>query len=217
MGLRLYSRYQNSAGQRVRIVLNLKGIAYDYVPVSSLDREAWARINPQGLMPALEIGDRVVAQSLAIIELLEDLHPDPPVLPADPVLRAQVRAFAGLIAADLHPLNNNRVRRFLETDLAVPPDGVRRWYRHWVATALHSLEAMVADRVPPTRFAFTDAPTLAEACLVPQMDNARRFDCDLAPYPRLRAIDAACRGLDAFRRAAPENQPDFPSRPARDA
>ncbi len=210
MKLRLHTRYQNSAGQRVRIVLNLKGIAYEYVAIPSLSSDDYRRINPQGLMPALEIDRRFVAQSMAIVDLLGDLFPEPSVLPEDPMLRAEARSFANLIAADLHPINNNRVRRYLSDVIGADEAQVRAWYHHWAAKALASLEAQLARREKPFPFCFGERPGLAEACLVPQMDNARRFECDLSPYPLLVAIDGACRRLDAFARAAPEAQPDYP-------
>jgi maleylacetoacetate isomerase len=211
MKLRLHTRYQNSAGQRVRIVLNLKRIPYEYVAIPSLSSEDYRRINPQGLMPALEIDGRFAAQSMAIVELLEELFPEPSVLPEDPMLRAEARSFAHLIVADLHPINNNRVRRYLSDVIGADEPQIRAWYHHWVAKALGSLEAQLAGREKPFPFCFGERPGLAEACLVPQMANARRFDCDLSPYPLLLAIDDACRGLDAFARAAPEAQPDYPS------
>jgi len=210
--LRLHTRYQNSAGQRVRIVLNLKGLAYEYLPVPSVSSPDYLAINPQGLMPALEIDGRIVAQSMAIVGLIDELHPMPAILPTDPVTRAQARSFAYLIAADLHPINNNRVRKYLAGPMGVASAGVEAWYHHWVDTAFGALELSLAaiDR-PATRYGFTDSPGLAEACLVPQMANARRFGCDLRPYPRLRDLDAMCRDLPAFARAAPEAQPDFPA------
>jgi maleylacetoacetate isomerase len=210
MKLRLHTRYQNSAGQRVRIVLNLKGVPYEYVPIPSLSSDAYRRINPQGLMPALEIDGWFVAQSMAIIELLEELFPEPSILPEDPILRAEARSFAQLISADLHPINNNRVRRYLSDVLGADEGQVTAWYHHWVATAFASLETQLARREMQFPFCFGDRPGLAEACLAPQMANARRFGCDLSAYPLLVAIDDASRGLDAFVRAAPEAQPDFP-------
>lgn len=208
--LRLFTRYQNSAGERVRIVLNLKGVPYEYVALSSANWADYAHVNPQGLMPALELDGKVVAQSMAIIELIEELYPESTILPADPWLRAEARSFAHLIAADLHPLNNNRVRKFLSGELGVPDEGVAKWYRHWVGSAFTALEAQLARRPEPWRYCFGDRPGLADACLVPQMANARRFDCPLDAYPTLVAVDAECRKLDAFIRAAPENQPDWP-------
>jgi maleylpyruvate isomerase len=208
--LRLFTRYQNSAGERVRIVLNLKGLPYEYVALSSANWAHYEHLNPQGLMPALELDGQVVAQSMAILELVEELYPEPPMLPADPWQRAQARSFAHLISADLHPLNNNRVRKFLSGEFGVPDDGLARWYRRWVESGFDALEAMMRRRPEAWRFCFGDRPGLADACLVPQMANARRFGCPLAAYPTLVAIDAACRTLDAFTRAAPENQPDWP-------
>jgi len=210
MTLRLHTRYQNSAGQRVRILLNLKGLASEYVAIRSLSSQAYRDINPQGLMPLLEVDGRLVAQSMAIIELLEERFPDPAILPDDPLLRAEVLAFAHAICADLHPINNRRVRRYLRDELGQDEDAIRQWYHHWVGVTFQGLEAMVSRQPGGLRYGFADQPTLADVCLVPQMNNARRFRCDLAPYPRLVAIDAACRALDAFRRAAPEAQPDYP-------
>ncbi len=208
--MRLYSRWQNSAGERVRIALNLKGIPYEYVAVGSLAPGEYARLNPQGLMPALRVGGQVVAQSTAILELLEETHPRPSLLPADPVLRAQARAFGQLIACDLHPINNNRVRRYLSDRMGASDADVLAWYRHWAALALTALEAALSDRPRDWPFCFGDAPGWADLHLVPQLANARRFGCDLSPYPRLLAVDARCAALEAFRRARPEAQPDYP-------
>lgn len=210
MQLRLHTRYQNSAGQRVRIVLNLKRVAYEYVPIITPRDAGYQRLNPQGLMPALEIDGRVVAQSMAIIELLEELFPEPSIYPADLIERAETRAFAYLIAADLHPVNNQRVRKYLGEKLGADEAAQLDWYQHWVAVTLTSLETQLQQRGGDSLYCFGDAPTLADACLVPQMANARRFDCDLTAYPRLVAIDAACRKLQAFADAAPEAQPDYP-------
>lgn len=211
MRLRLHTRYQNSAGERVRIVLHLKGLAFDYVAIPSLSGADYRRINPQRLMPALEIDGHIVSQSLAIIELLEELFPNPPILPAEAFARAGARAFAAVIAADLHPVTVNRVRRYLAEELRADDAALAAWYRHWAKAAFDTLEALLERRGHATRFAYSDAPGLAEACLVPAMRNARRFDCDLAPYPLLQVLDAQCRDLEPFRRAAPESQPDFPA------
>ncbi|GLQ54494.1 maleylacetoacetate isomerase [Devosia nitrariae] len=209
--MRLHTRYQNSAGERVRIVLELKSLAYDYVAIPSLSGADYRCINPQLLMPALEIDGHVVTQSLAIIELLEELYPDPSILPAAPFARAGARAFAAVIAADLHPVTVNRVRRYLAEELGAGDAVLAEWYRHWAKLALETLEALLKRRDHATRFAYSDTPGLAEACLVPAMRNARRFDCDLSPYPLLRELDGQCRDLVPFRRAAPESQPDFPA------
>lgn len=208
--MQLYTRWQNSAGERVRIALHLKGIPYDYTAIGGLPRGEYRRINPQGLLPALRVGDRVVAQSTAILEYLEETHPQRPLLPAHPWARAEARAFAQLIAADLHPLNNQRVRRFLADPLGLPDDSVRRWYHHWIAVAFTALETTLHLRVRATPFCFGDEPGWADLHLVPQLANARRFDCDLAPYPLLVAVDARCTVLDAFILAQPDRQPDYP-------
>jgi maleylpyruvate isomerase len=209
MHLRLHTRYQNSAGERVRIVLNLKGITYDYVVAPPVRSEDYRRINPQGLLPALEVDGQFVAQSMAIVEFLEEQFPTPSVLPTDPIERARARAFAHHISADLHPVNNRRVRAYLGSEMGQSDAAQLRWYQHWVAVAFTSLETELARRPVPYPFCFEDAPSIADACLVPQMANARRFDCDLAAYPLLVAIDARCRELAAFREAAPVNQPDY--------
>ena len=211
--LTLYTYHRNSAGQRVRIVMNLKGLSYAYVSVPALPEEEYHAVNPQGLMPALAVDGTVVAQSLAIIELLEELHPKPSVFPRDPLRRAQTRSFAGLICSDLHPINNNRVRKYLERTIGASGEQIQAWYHHWVGITFTSLEAMLVQRPKPWRFCFDDKPTVADACLVPQMDNARRFACDLAPYPTLARIDAECRTLPAFQQAAAANQPDYQGAP----
>lgn len=209
--MRLYTRWQNSAGERVRIALNLKGLAYEYVAVGSLPPGEYRRLNPQGLMPALGVDGRVVAQSTAILEYLEETRPEPALLPADPVLRAEARAFAQLITSDLHPINNNRVRKYLTERLYAEEDAVLAWCHHWTRLALAALEATLAGRRRDWPFCFGDGPGWADLHLAPQMANARRFDCDLSAYPRLLAIDRRCSELDAFRRARPEAQPDHPA------
>lgn len=206
--MRLYSMHRNSAGWRVRIALELKGIRYEYVSTKSLAKGEYRRINPQGLMPALEIDGRLVAQSGAILELLEELYPELPLLPAEPLERAEVRAFSQLIACDLHPLNNNRVRKYLAEPLGRSAEEITGWYRHWAAVALTALEETLQRR-PGHGFCFGETPGFADLHLVPQLYNCRRFGCDLAPYPRLLAAEQSCRKVEAFRQAAPERMPDF--------
>jgi maleylacetoacetate isomerase len=206
--LRLYTQSRNSAGERVRIALHLKGISYAYVAMSSLPRGEYRRLNPQGLMPALEVDGRVIAQSTAILEYLEETRPTPPLLPVDPIARAEVRGFAQLIASDLHPLNNHRVRKFLGTELGASAAAILAWYRHWVQEGLQALEVTLARR-PASRFCFADQPGWAEIHLVPQLATARRFGCDLRPYPRLLGVEALCLEISAFRKARPDAQPDF--------
>lgn len=206
MKLRLHTRAQNSAGERVRIALNLKGLAYEYVPVMAPNEAAYRQLNPQGLMPVLEVDGHGVTQSLAIIEFLEEVAEGPSLYPADPVLRARVRAFACAIMAEAHALTVKRVRRYLEPEGRLGAQGAADWGVHWIADAFAALEQSVAR---DTAFCFTQMPGLAEVFLVPQMANARRFGVDVARYPRLCAVDARCAALPAFATARPERQVDF--------
>lgn len=204
--LTLYDYARSSAAYRVRIALNCKGMSYAQAPINLLegaqrDLVHLAR-NPQGMVPALDTGAAILTQSLAILEWLEEVNPSPALLPAEPEERARVRAAALLIACDIHPLNNLRVLAYLKGPLAQPPEAVTTWYRHWISEGFAALESLVQG----PRFCFGDQLSLADICLVPQMTNARRFETDLAPYPGLVAIDAYLRGLEAFLRAAPENQ-----------
>lgn len=210
MQLILYTRYQNSAGERVRIALHLKGVPFEYVPIKSIGPQSYRDLNPQGLMPALAAGGQVIAQSTAILEYLEETYPTPPLLPANLIERAEVRSFAQLITADIHPLNNNRVRKFLEDELDASYAQVMHWYHHWIATGFASLEASLARRRTQSAFCFGAEPGWADLHLAPQVFNARRFDCDLSPYPLLCGVDENCRAHPAFIAAAPENQPDHP-------
>lgn len=206
MSLKLYTRWRNSAGERVRIALNLKGLDYDYVAIDALPPGAYAKINPQGLMPALEVDGRVIPQSAAILDYLEETCPSPALLPADTVLRAQARAFGAIVAAEMHAITINRVRQFLERDLGVDRGGIDRWVRHWLAEGFAALEAMLARRDTDWPFCFGETPGWADLHLVPQLASGRRLGCDLAPYARLLAVEAHCTPRDAFARA----QPDFP-------
>lgn len=208
--VKLISRWQNSAGERVRIALNLKGIGYEYVPLRSLPPGEYRRINPQGLLPTLEVDGRFIAQSAAILEFLEETYPSPPLLSADPVLRAEARAFGAHIAAEMHAITVSRVRHFLEADLAVDKAGIGRWVSHWLGAGFAALEAVLQTRACDWPFCFGDTPGWADLHLIPQLAAARRLDCDLSPYSRLLAVEANCVGLEAFIRARPEAQPDFP-------
>jgi maleylacetoacetate isomerase len=208
--MRLITRWQNSAGERVRIALNLKGIAYEYVPFRSLPVGEYRQINPQGLLPTLDVNGRFIAQSAAILEFLEETYPQPPLLPSDPVLRAQARAFGAHIAAEMHAITVNRIRKFLEDDLAVAQSGIDRWVNHWLSAGFTALEAALAARTTSSwLFCFGDTPGWADLHLVPQLSAARRLGCDLSPYRRLLDVEENCRGLDAFARARPEAQPDY--------
>src|SRR5687768_4325392 len=188
----LFDYWRSSTSYRVRIALNLKGVAFDRHPVDLLAGEqrepSYRDRNPQGFVPLLEIDGRSISQSLAIIDYLDATRPDPALLPADPADRAHVLALALAVACDIHPPNNLRVLKYLSGPLAQPQDARDAWYRHWVAEGLAALEAMAASRAG--RFLFGDAPTLADLCLVPQMFNARRFEIPLEPYPTLVSADA---------------------------
>ena len=208
--LMLFTQSRNSAGERVRIALHLKALAYEYVSVAAMDPADYRRINPQGLLPALKIGEEVIGQSAAILEYLEEVYPERPLLPKNPIERAQARAFAYLISADTHPLCNYRVRKYLVQELKASDASVLAWYRNWVATSFASLEELLARRSNAYAYCFGDSPGWADIHLVPMVDNARRFQCDLSAFPRLLDIEGRCSELDAFRRARPDAQPDYP-------
>jgi maleylacetoacetate isomerase len=208
--MRLISRWQNSAGERVRIALNLKGITYRYVPVSSLEPGEYRRLNPQGLLPALDIGGHIVPQSSAILAYIEETYPDPSLLPEDPALRAEARGFAAHIASEMHALTVQRVRQFLRDELGGGEAEVKRWLQHWLGLGFAALEETLAQRRSPSPFCFGERPGWADLHLIPQMSNARRLGHDLLAYPLLLAVEQRCVTLDAFRSARPEAQPDFP-------
>ena len=207
--MKLFTRWQNSAGERVRIALNLKELAYEYISVSGLAPGEYAAINPQGLMPALEIEGAVITQSAAILDLLEFRFPQRPILPADPVLRAQSIAFGAIIASEMHTLTVNRVRKYLDT-LAIPEAGVAQWIEHWQSAGFATLEALLSRREHPWPFCYGHAPGWADLHLIPQMAAARRLGLALDAYPLLLAVEARCTALPQFIQARPEAQPDFP-------
>jgi len=210
--MKLYGYFRSSAAYRVRIALNLKKLSYESIAVDLRKGQqyepAYLALNPQGRVPALDIGGGVLTQSLAIIAYLDEIHPEPPFLPADHLLRAYARAFALTIACDIHPLNNLSVLTYLRDDLRQDEAAVSRWYRHWIESRLPALERTVADTRGEGVFCFGARPSLADIFLVPQLYNARRFGCSLAGCARLIEIDEACRRLAAFAEAAPERQPD---------
>jgi maleylpyruvate isomerase len=209
--VKLYSYFRSSAAYRVRIALNLKGLAYDTVPVHLVKddghnrRPEFRAVNPQMRVPALvtPTGD-VLIQSLAIIEYLDETHPEPPLLPKDSIARAQARALAEIVACDIHPLNNIGPLRYLKRELHQEQAAIDAWYHHWVLAGFEALEALVR----PGPYACGGAVTVADLCLVPQVYNARRLNVPLDKFPKIVAIDAACLALPAFDRARPENQPD---------
>jgi maleylpyruvate isomerase len=207
----LYSYFRSSAAYRVRIAFNLKGLGYDTVSIhlqkeGGLNRKpAYRAINPQMRVPALRLDSgELITQSLAIIEYLDEVHPQPPLLPRDSVERAQVRALAQLVACDIHPLNNVGPLRYLKNELGQDQSRIDAWYCHWVREGFDALEAMLR----PEPYAYGAEVTLADICLVPQVANARRLKVPLDPYPKIVAVDAACATLAAFEDARPENQPD---------
>ena len=211
---RLFSYFRSSAAYRVRIALNLKGLDYQIVPVHLLraggeqNRPDYLAKNPLALVPTLETDSGPLIQSLAIMEYLEECHPHPPLLPSPPSDRARVRAIAQTVASEIHPLNNLRVLDYLVDQLAVDQQQKLTWYRHWIDEGLRGIEQLLAEDDRTGKFCHGDTPTLADCCLIPQLYNARRFDCPLEAYPTIRRISDHCAGLQAFRAAAPENQPD---------
>ncbi|MBL8538395.1 MAG: maleylacetoacetate isomerase [Hyphomonadaceae bacterium] len=211
--LKLYDYWRSSAAYRVRIGLNLKRVAYESVAINIAPgkdeqlNEVFRTKNPQMRVPALETEHGVLTQSLAILDWLEEAFPAPSFYPRDAWARAQARAFALTIAADIHPLNNLAPLAWLREKHGADEAAIGAWYRHWIALGFEALEARLRT-MPETPFTFGDAPGIADICLVPQCANARRFQFDFAPFPRLAAIDARARAHPAFAAAAPENQKD---------
>ncbi|HYH21629.1 MAG TPA: maleylacetoacetate isomerase [Azospirillum sp.] len=211
--MKLHNYYLSSASFRVRIALNLKGLPYEYLSHHLRRSEhrspEFLALNPQGLVPALELDDgAVLTQSMAIIEYLEEAHPEPALLPHGLRERARVRALAQAIACDIHPINNLRVLKYLESPLGHEQEARDTWYRHWVTVGFDGLETELAGSPATGRFCHGDTPTLADVCLLPQVFNAQRFNTDLTPYPTIRRIAAECMTLPAFADAAPEKQPE---------
>jgi maleylacetoacetate isomerase len=212
--LKLYSYWRSSAAYRVRIALRLKQLEHDIVPVHLAQGEqhddGFGAVNPQRLVPVLGHGQRLIRQSMAIIEYLDETFPAHPLLPATARDRARVRALAQIVACDIHPLNNLRVLQYLEREAKLDQAARDAWVRHWIEEGLRALEALIADHPATGEFCEGEVPGLADCCLVPQVYNARRFHVDLAAFPHVLRIDAACRALPEFQAAAPEQQPDRP-------
>lgn len=215
MALKLYNYARNSAGYRVRIALNLKGLTYEHCSVDirpgsdAQHEKSFRALNPQELVPVLVDGKTVIPQSSAIIEYLEERFPRPRLLPRRSGERARVRAFALTVACDIHPLNNMRVISYLQKWMGQDEEARRSWYRHWVALGFEALETELRTVRRKGPYAFGRQPTLADVFLVPQWDVARRWGCDLTPYPRLADVVDTCLRNPAFAKAAPERQPDF--------
>ena len=209
--MKLYTYFRSSAAFRVRIALNLKGLAYEpaFVDLARSEHRnpAYGSVNPQALLPTLEDGGRLITQSLAIIEYLEETRPAPPLLPKEPAARARVRALSLLVACEIHPLNNLRVLQHLKRALGQNEEQVNTWYRHWIADGLAKLEAALA-RATTGAYCHGNWPTMADCCLVPQIFTAQRYQCDTAPYPATMRVFTECMKLDAFDRAQPSKQPD---------
>lgn len=210
--MKLYGFFRSGTSHRLRIALNLKGLAYDAVAVDLRTeqhlRADYKALNPQGLVPVLTEGDCVLTQSPAIIEWLEERYPDPPLLPAAPEARARVRALAAIVGCDVHPVNNRRILEALRKDFGADEAAVNRWCGRWIGDGFDAIETLLAADRGRGVFCVGEAPSLAEVYLVPQVESARRFGVDLARWPLIAAVDAACAGLDAFLRAAPARQPD---------
>ncbi len=210
--MKLYSYFRSSAAYRARIAVNLKGVSCETLevdlrtPASEQRKPEYLALNPQGLVPALDVDGVTVGQSLAIIEYLNEVFPEPPLLPPSPLDRARVRAMALAIACDIHPLNNLRVLNYLRSPLGHDEDAINAWYRHWIATGFDALEQEAARTTGDGRHMFGSSVTIADVFIVPQMYNARRFNCDLQRYPTLRGVCAYLETLPAFAKAIPEAQ-----------
>ncbi|MBI2319726.1 MAG: maleylacetoacetate isomerase [Betaproteobacteria bacterium] len=210
--MKLYTFFRSSAAFRVRIALNTKGLAWEPVAVNLPKGEhheaAFYAVNPQGLVPALEDNGHVLAQSLAIIEYLDEAHPGPKLLPAAPLERAYVRAFSHIVACEIHPLNNLRTLKYIRKTYQLDDEGVNTWYRHWIAEGFAMMESFLVENAKCGRHVLRDQVSMADCCLVPQVFNARRYACDLAPYPTAMRIFEECMKLPAFDAAQPAKQRD---------
>jgi len=214
MQMKLYGYFRSSAAYRVRIALNVKQLGYESVPVHLIRdggqqlAQTYRELNPTALVPTFIDQNVSIGQSIAIMEYLEEAYPQVPILPATQAGRARVRSLAQFIACDIHPLNNLRVLKYLKRELGVTDEVKNEWYLHWIRQGFDSLEKMLASSIDTGVYCHGDTPTIADFCLVPQVANAQRFDCDLSAMPNVMRIDAACRELPAFADAAPGKQPD---------
>ena len=210
--MKLHTYFRSSAAFRVRIALNLKKLPYEaafvHLAKGQHRQPAFASVNPQALLPVLEDGSTVLNQSLAIIEYLEEKHPQPPLLPKDAEGRARVRALSLLVACEIHPLNNTRTLTYLRNSLGQSEEQIATWYRHWIADGLAKLEGELTAGARVGKFCHGDFPSMADCCLVPQVFNAKRYESDLSPYPTVTRVFDSCMKLEAFDRAQPSKQPD---------
>jgi maleylpyruvate isomerase len=210
--MKLYNFFRSGTSHRLRIALNLKGIATDYVAVDLRVEEhlkdAFKSVNPQQLVPALDTGEQVLIQSPAIIEWLEEKYPTPALLPPGAAERAQVRALAAIVGCDIHPINNRRILETLRKQFGANEDAINAWCATWISAGFDAYEALIAADTQRGRFSFGDTPTLADVYLIPQVESARRFKVDLTQWPHIMSVEKACMALEAFQKAAPGQQPD---------
>jgi maleylpyruvate isomerase len=210
--MKLYSFFRSGTSHRLRIALNLKGVATDYVAVDlrvdEQQGDAFKSVNPQQMVPALDTGKQVLIQSPAIIEWLEEKHPTPALLPAGADDRARVRALAAMVGCDIHPLNNRRVLQTLRKQFGANEDAINAWCATWISAGFDAYEALISADTQRGRFSFGDSPTLADVYLIPQVESARRFNVDLTKWPHIMAVEKACIEMEAFQKAAPGHQPD---------
>jgi maleylpyruvate isomerase len=210
--MKLYSFFRSGTSHRLRIALNLKGIATDYAAVDlRVDEQlqaAFKAVNPQGLVPALDTGEQVLIQSPAIIEWLEEKYPTPALLPTGAEARAHVRALAAIVGCDIHPINNRRILQTLRQQFGANEDAINAWCGTWISAGFDAYEALIAADTRRGAFSFGDTPTLADVYLIPQVESARRFKIDLTQWPHIMAVEKACMALEAFQKAAPGQQPD---------
>ena len=212
--LTLYGYFRSGTSYRTRIALNLKGLDYDYIAVNLAQDEqlsaVFKALNPQGLVPVLQADELQLFQSPAILEWLEEVYPEPALLPKDAASRMQVRALSAMIGCDIHPINNRRVLQYLRREVEASEEMVMSWCQHWITEGFTALETLLAADQTRQNFCFGDCPTLADCYLIPQVSSARRFKVDLTPYPNIVAIDEPCQSLPAFAKADPMRQPDAP-------
>lgn len=210
--MKLYNFFRSGTSHRLRIALNLKGLKYEYLPVDLRTEQhlkpEFKALNPQGLVPALVDGSQVLTQSPAIIEWLEERHPEPALLPATPEARARVRALAAIVGCDIHPINNRRILEYLRNQLHCDEAAINAWCATWISAGFDAMEALLAADTARGDYCFGQMPSIADVYLIPQVESARRFKVDMAQWPLISAIDAACHKLDAFRLAVPAAQPD---------
>lgn len=210
--MKLYTFFRSSASFRVRIALNYKGLKYEPALISLPKAEhleaKYKSVNSQGLVPALDDAGHILTQSLAIMEYLDEVHPGPKLLPSDPLDRAYVRAFSQIVACEIHPLNNQRALKHIRKSYRLDEEGVNAWYRHWIADGFGMMELFLAENGKHGKYCYRDQITMADCCLVPQVFNAQRYDCDLNRYPAVMRIHEACMQLEPFIQAQPSKQPD---------